>query len=138
MHGARPYEFIGFGAMYFTKLLRIYRAWGMDVTNTYEFIGFGALDAPTTIKDPAGNLRFQPGFGPKVGPHQAQNIQHGAHKPVHNDSEPFWADFGVFRPRSETFELRDSSAEFLGRKPSTAHWSQFRCRSFCPGPPPGP
>ena len=55
-----------------------------------------------TCKDPAGNLRFRTGFGPKAGPNHAQNIRHGTHKPAHNDSERFWADSGVFRRRSET------------------------------------
>ncbi len=58
--------------------------------------------APNTLKDPAGNLRFRTGIGPKAGPNQ---VQHGPHKPAHNDSERFWADFGVFRRRSETFKL---------------------------------
>ncbi len=63
------------------------------------------------VTDPAGNLRFRTGFGPKAGPNPAQNIWHGARKPEHSDSERLWADFGVFRRRSETFKLRDSSAE---------------------------
>ncbi len=65
---------------------------------------------PTTFKDPAGNLRFRTGFGPKSGPNQAPNIRHGTHKPAHNDSERFWSDSGVFRRRSETFKIRDSSS----------------------------
>ncbi len=48
----------------------------------FKFMGF-----PTTFKDPAGNLRFRTGFGPKAGPNQTQHIQHGTHKPAHNDSE---------------------------------------------------
>ena len=32
------------------------------------------------FEDPAGNLRFSAGFGPKVGPKQAQNIRHGANR----------------------------------------------------------
>ncbi len=58
-----------------------------------------------------GNLRSRTEFGPKAGPNQTQNIRHGTRKPAHHDSERFWADFAVFRRRSETFELRDSSAE---------------------------
>ena len=61
--------------------------------------------APTTFKDPAGNLRFRAGIVPKAKPNQAQNTRHGAHRPAHNDSERFWPDFGVFRRRSETFKL---------------------------------
>ena len=36
--------------------------------------------APIMFEDPAGNLRFSAGFGPKVGPKQAQNIRHGANR----------------------------------------------------------
>ncbi len=67
--------------------------------------------APKTCKDPAGNLRFQRGFGPKAGPNQAQNIRHGTHRPAHNNSERFWPHFGVFRQRSRIFYLRDSPAQ---------------------------
>ncbi len=38
-------------------------------------------------------------MGPKLG----QNIRHGTHKPAHNDSERLWAEFGVFRRRSDIF-----------------------------------
>ncbi len=60
--------------------------------------------APTTFKHPAGNLRYRAGFGPKAGPKQAPQIRHGTHKPPHNDSERFWADFGEFRRGSETLK----------------------------------
>ncbi len=63
------------------------------------------------FEDPAGSLRFRTGFGPNTVPSQAQNIRQGTHKPAHNDSERFWAEFCVFRRRSETFELQDSLAE---------------------------
>jgi hypothetical protein len=65
----------------------------------------GAKKAPETFKDPAWNLRFRTGFGPKARPNQNSNIRHGTHKPAHNESERFWANFGVFRRRSETFKL---------------------------------
>ncbi len=38
------------------------------------------------LEDPAGNLQFRTGFGPKSGPNKALNIRHGTHKPTHNDS----------------------------------------------------
>ncbi len=60
-----------------------------------------AKRAPKTLKDPAGNLRFRAGSGPKPRPNQAQNILHGTQKPAHNDSERFWANFGLFRRRSK-------------------------------------
>ncbi len=60
---------------------------------------------PTTFKEPARNLRVRAGFVPKADPNQTQNIRHGTHKPAHNDSERFWAGFGVFRRRSETSQL---------------------------------
>ncbi len=70
-----------------------------------------AKRAPTTLKDPAGNLRFRTRFGPKAGTNQTPNTRHGAHRLAHNDSERFWADFGVFRRGSETFKLRDRSPD---------------------------
>ncbi len=73
----------------------------------YDFIISAELKrAPNTFKDPAMNLRFRTGFGPKAGPNEAQTVRHGTHKPAHNVSERFWPDVGVFRRRrSETFEL---------------------------------
>ncbi len=59
----------------------------------------------TFVKDPAGNIRFRTGFCTKARPNQAQTIRHGTHKPAHIDSERLWADFGVFRRRSETCKL---------------------------------
>ncbi len=61
--------------------------------------------APNTFETPAGNPRYRMGFGPKAGPNHSQNIRNGTHKAAHTDSEIFWADFGVFRRRSETFKL---------------------------------
>ena len=62
-----------------------------------------AFWAPTTFKDPSGNLRFRPKFEPKAEPNQAQKIRHGTHKPAHNDSDRFWADFCLFRRRPQNF-----------------------------------
>ncbi len=48
----------------------------------------GLVDrAGKTLKDPAGNFRFQIGFGSKAAPNQAQNTRRGARKPAHNDFE---------------------------------------------------
>ena len=55
------------------------------------------------------------GFGAQNGPQtertQAKNARGGAHQPAQADSYRFRTGFLVFRPRSKTFELRDSSAE---------------------------
>ena len=40
----KPYEFIGFGAMYVTKPYGFIGCGAMYVTKTYEFICFGAMD----------------------------------------------------------------------------------------------
>ncbi len=69
------------------------------------------LEGSRELKDPAGHSRFRAGFGSKAVANQAQKIRHGTYNPAHNDSESFWADFGVFRRRIETFKLCDSSAE---------------------------
>ncbi len=63
-----------------------------------------SLKGPKTLKDPAGNLRFRAGFGPKAMPNQAPNIL-----------PTILGDFGVFRRRSDTFKLRDSSDETSAR-----------------------
>ncbi len=43
MEGAKPYEFIRFGAMDVTRPYEFIRFGAMDVTKPYEFIGFGAI-----------------------------------------------------------------------------------------------
>ncbi len=45
MHVTKPYEFIRFGAMDVTKPYGFIGFGAMDVTKSYEFIGFGAMDA---------------------------------------------------------------------------------------------
>ncbi len=41
---AKPYEFLGFGAMDVTKPYEFIGFGAMDVTRPYEFIGLGAMD----------------------------------------------------------------------------------------------
>jgi hypothetical protein len=86
---------------------QVKRVWGITPESCPKiFAGvFSAKGASQTLKDPAGNLRFRHGFGPKAGPNQAQNIRHRTHKPARNDS------VDALRRRSQTFQLRDSSAE---------------------------
>ncbi len=67
--------------------------------------------APETFKHPTGNLQVRAGFGPQSGPNQTQNTRQGTHKAAHDDSERFWAEIGVFRRRTETFQTCGSSAE---------------------------
>ncbi len=60
------------------------------------------------LKRPREVLRIRPeifNVDPDLGlklRQTKQHIWHGTHKPAHSDSERFWADFGVFRRRSET------------------------------------
>ncbi len=51
---AKPYKFIGFGALDVTKPYKIIGCGALDVTKPYKFIGFGAMDAP---QNEAGGLR---------------------------------------------------------------------------------
>ncbi len=44
MDVAKPYEFIGFGAMDVAKPYKFIGFGAMDVAKPYEFIGFGAMD----------------------------------------------------------------------------------------------
>ncbi len=67
---------------------------------------------PETFKGPAENHRFGAQTGPQTGRSQATNARGGVHKLVQTDSEQFRTGFGVLRPRSKTFKLRDSSAEW--------------------------
>ncbi len=48
MDVAKPYRFIGFGAMDVAKRFIGFRA--MDVAKPYEFIGFGAMDVAKPYK----------------------------------------------------------------------------------------
>jgi hypothetical protein len=41
----------------------------------------------------------------KLGQTEPKNNRQGTRKPAHNDSERFWADFGVIQRRPQTFEL---------------------------------
>ncbi len=63
---------------------------------------------PNSAKDPAGNIRFRAGFGPKTKPNQAQNSRHGAHGPAHNDSWPIPACFDD-DPKLRNCEIAQSS-----------------------------
>ncbi len=40
---SKPYEFVGFGAMYGTKPYEFVGFGAMDATRPYEFIGFGVI-----------------------------------------------------------------------------------------------
>ncbi len=46
MDDTKPYKFIGFGALDVTKPYKFIRFGAMDVTKPYEFIWFGAIDGP--------------------------------------------------------------------------------------------
>ncbi len=85
--------------------------------------------ARKTCKNPAGNCRLGaqidpqnrtkwpeivdsgPKSTPKTGRNQATNARDGAHKAARTDSDRCRTVFGVLRPRSNTFKLRDSSAD---------------------------
>ena len=110
--GPKPNEFIRFGPM--------------DATKPYTFIGFGDIHGPKPYKCI--------GLGDIHGPKPYKFIEHrqmpvwwevdrdvfsaqiqGPRKlledPMPNDYERFWAEFGVFRRRSETFKLRDQPSD---------------------------
>ncbi len=67
--------------------------------------------ARTTFKIPYGNRRLGAEIGPQTGRSQANNAQGRAHKQAQTNCDRFRTGFGVFRSRSETCKLRNSSGE---------------------------
>ncbi len=75
------------------------------------------------FQDPAINLRFRTGFGPGTGPHLAQDLRHGTHKPARKASEGCWADFNVFDddPKRLNSEITQPSYGCLTSEPVHVH-----------------
>ncbi len=71
-----------------------------------RILSIPSVPGSAELKGPRKLLRIRPeisNFDPDSG--LKLGIRHSTHKPAQNDSERFWADFGVFRRRSETFKL---------------------------------